>query len=121
MITSVPTSIASALIEGLNHDLPADGRALQALIPQKLIRFEDAVKETLRREDEVVDSADWGYDPEARARWRPGYGFTLSRPVANAQQPRPVRHCGMWCNKSVAKKAISTATHCGKSVPGWTI
>ena len=44
--------------------------ALQALIPQQLISFDDAVKETLRREDEVVDSADWGYDPEARARWR---------------------------------------------------
>lgn len=75
MITSVPTSIASALIQGLNHDLPADGKPLQALIPQPLQTFDDAVKETLRREDEVVDSADWGYDPEARARWRPGYGF----------------------------------------------
>ncbi|CNL06704.1 DUF2867 domain-containing protein [Yersinia aldovae] len=75
MVTSVPTPIASALIEGLNHDLPADGQPLQALIPQTLISFDDAVKETLRREDEVVDSADWGYDPEARARWRPGYGF----------------------------------------------
>ncbi|MGF2252073.1 DUF2867 domain-containing protein [Yersinia ruckeri] len=75
MITSVPTPIASALIQGLNHDLPADGRLLQALIPQHLTRFDDAVRETLRREDEVVDSADWGYDPEARARWRPGYGF----------------------------------------------
>ncbi|WP_025119350.1 MULTISPECIES: DUF2867 domain-containing protein [unclassified Serratia (in: enterobacteria)] len=75
MITSVPTSIASALIQGLNHDLPADGKPLQTLIPQPLQTFDDAVKETLRREDEVVDSADWGYDPEARARWRPGYGF----------------------------------------------
>jgi len=75
MITSVPTSIASALIQGLNHDLPADGKPLQALIPQPLQTFDEAVKETLRREDEVVDSADWGYDPEARARWRPGYGF----------------------------------------------
>lgn len=75
LVTSVPTSIASALIAGLNHDLPANGQALQALIPQQLISFDDAVKETLRREDEVVDSADWGYDPEARARWRPGYGF----------------------------------------------
>jgi uncharacterized protein YbjT (DUF2867 family) len=75
MITSVPTSIASALIQGLNHDLPADGKPLQALIPQTLQTFDEAVKETLRREDEVVDSADWGYDPEARARWRPGYGF----------------------------------------------
>ncbi|ATM74473.1 NAD(P)-dependent oxidoreductase [Serratia fonticola] len=75
MITSVQTSIASALIQGLNHDLPADGKPLQALIPQPLQTFDEAVKETLRREDEVVDSADWGYDPEARARWRPGYGF----------------------------------------------
>ncbi|MFW5385900.1 DUF2867 domain-containing protein [Yersinia sp. 2542 StPb PI] len=75
LVTSVPTPIASALIAGLNHDLPANGEALQALIPQQLISFDDAVKETLRREDEVVDSADWGYDPEARARWRPGYGF----------------------------------------------
>lgn len=75
MITSVPTSIASALIQGLNHDLPADGKPLQALIPQPLQTFDEAVKETLRREDEVVDSADWGYDPEARARWCPGYGF----------------------------------------------
>lgn len=75
MITSVPTSIASALIQGLNHDLPADGKPLQTLIPQPLQTFDDAVQETLRREDEVVDSADWGYDPEARARWRPGYGF----------------------------------------------
>ncbi len=75
MITSVPTSIASALIQGLNHDLPANGKPLQALIPQPLQTFDEAVKETLRREDEVIDSADWGYDPEARARWRPGYGF----------------------------------------------
>ncbi|AHG21927.1 hypothetical protein Z042_21670 [Chania multitudinisentens RB-25] len=75
MITSVPTSIASALIQGLNHDLPANGQPLQTLIPQTLQTFDEAVRETLRREDEVIDSADWGYDPEARARWRPGYGF----------------------------------------------
>jgi uncharacterized protein YbjT (DUF2867 family) len=75
LITSVPTTIVSALIEGLKHDLPADAQSLQTLIPQTLISFDDAVKETLRHEDKVVNSADWGYDPEARARWRPGYGF----------------------------------------------
>lgn len=75
MITSVPTSIASALIQGLNHDLPADGKPIQALIPQRLQTFDQAVTATLKREEDVVDSADWGYDPEARARWRPGYGF----------------------------------------------
>ncbi|VEI72315.1 DUF2867 domain-containing protein [Serratia rubidaea] len=75
LITSVPTPVARALIQGLKHDLPADGRPLQALIPQLLQSFDDAVTETLQREAEVTDSADWGYDPAARARWRPGYGF----------------------------------------------
>lgn len=75
MITSVPPSIAKALIQGLNHDLPANGQPLQTLIPQPLQTFDQAVTLTLRREEEVTDSADWGYAPEARARWRPGYGF----------------------------------------------
>lgn len=75
LITSVPTPIARALIQGLKHDLPADGKPLQALIPQRLHTFDQAVTATLQRELEVVDSADWGYDPAARARWRPGYGY----------------------------------------------
>ena len=66
---------ALALIQGLKHDLPADGKPLQALIPQRLHTFDQAVTATLQRELEVVDSADWGYDPAARARWRPGYGY----------------------------------------------
>ncbi|ELM3723920.1 DUF2867 domain-containing protein [Edwardsiella piscicida] len=75
LITSVPTSTARALIEGLKHDLPADDAAIARLIPQTLIGFDRALSETLAREREVIDSADWGYDPQARARWRPGYGF----------------------------------------------
>lgn len=67
LITSVPTPIARALIQGLKHDLPADGRPLQALIPQRLHTFDQAVTATLQRELEVVDSADWGYDPAARS------------------------------------------------------
>ncbi|WP_411703807.1 DUF2867 domain-containing protein [Edaphovirga cremea] len=75
MITSVPAPIAKALIQGLNHDLPSDGRALQALIPQKLLTFDEATRDTLEHEAQFVDSSEWGYDPQARARWRPGYGF----------------------------------------------
>lgn len=37
VITSVPPTIARALIQGLKHDLIADDRALRALIPQTLI------------------------------------------------------------------------------------
>lgn len=101
IITSVPPSIASALIQGLNHDLPADGTPLQTLIPQPLQSFEQAIIETLRHEDEVIDSADWGYDPQARARWRPGYGFypkqagyTLKTPASSAALWQVVQQLG---------------------------
>jgi len=75
MITSVPPEIARALIQGLKHDLLADDTALRALIPQKLIAFDDAVRETLKEEDKLVNSSDWGYDAQAFARWRPEYGY----------------------------------------------
>lgn len=75
VITSVPPSIAKELIQGLQHDLPADDKALRELIPQTLISFDDAVRTTLSQEANAVDNADWGYDPEVRKRWRPGYGF----------------------------------------------
>lgn len=76
LITSVPTTTARALIEGLKHDLPADAQSIQQLIPQKLIDYDTAVRNTLKREEETVtQSTHWGYDPEARSRWRPGYGF----------------------------------------------
>lgn len=74
-ITSVPPTIASALIQGLKHDLLADDRALRHLIPQNLIRFDDAVRKTLQEEEKLVNSGDWGYDPQAFSRWRPQYGY----------------------------------------------
>lgn len=75
MITTVPTTIAKALIEGLKHDLPANAEPLRALIHQELMSYEDAVLITMQKEQSAVNSADWGYDPQARARWRPGYAF----------------------------------------------
>ncbi|MGL4859698.1 MAG: DUF2867 domain-containing protein, partial [Enterobacteriaceae bacterium] len=75
LITSVPTTIAKALIEGLKYDLPADSKAIEQLIPQKLISCEEAIQQTLRQEQEFLDSPEWGYDPEVRTRWRPGYGY----------------------------------------------
>ncbi|KNC92830.1 SDR family oxidoreductase [Trabulsiella odontotermitis] len=75
VITSVPPTIAKALIQGLKHDLLADDAALRALIPQPLIRFDDAVRRTLKEEEKLVNSSDWGYDPQAFARWRPEYGY----------------------------------------------
>ncbi|EPT4465836.1 DUF2867 domain-containing protein [Klebsiella aerogenes] len=75
VITSVPPTIAKALIQGLKHDLIADDRSLRALIPQTLIPFDQAVRHTLKEEEQLVNSSDWGYDAQAFARWRPEYGY----------------------------------------------
>ena len=75
VITSVPPTTAKALIQGLKHDLLADDTELRALIPQKLIAFDDAVRSTLKEEEKLVNSSDWGYDAQAFARWRPEYGY----------------------------------------------
>ena len=75
VITSVPPTTAQALIQGLKHDLLADDTELRALIPQKLIAFDDAVRSTLKEEEKLVDSSEWGYDAQAFARWRPEYGY----------------------------------------------
>ncbi|MGU9865994.1 DUF2867 domain-containing protein [Kluyvera ascorbata] len=75
VITSVPPTIAKALIQGLKHDLLADDRTLRALIPQQLIPFDEAVRRTLKEEKKLANSSDWGYDAQAFARWRPEYGF----------------------------------------------
>ncbi|HKS33233.1 MAG TPA: DUF2867 domain-containing protein [Enterobacteriaceae bacterium] len=91
IITSVPPTTAKALIQGLKHDLLADDTALRALIPQTLTPFDDAVRKTLKEEEQLVNSSDWGYDPLAFARWRPEYGyfarqagFTVSTPASLA-------------------------------------
>lgn len=65
VITSVPPTTARALIQGLKHDLLADDTALRALIPQRLIAFDDAVRRTLKEEEKLVNSSDWGYDAQA--------------------------------------------------------
>lgn len=75
MITSVPPAIARALIQGLKHDLIANDAPLKALIPQRLLTFDAAVRQTLDEEQKLVDSPEWGYDPQAYARWRPEYGY----------------------------------------------
>ena len=75
LVTSVPTNIARALIGGLGHDLQANGNALQSLIPQRLLSYDEAVEESLGHESEVVRSDIWGFDPDALARWQSGFGY----------------------------------------------
>lgn len=44
LVTSVPTNIARALIEGLRHDFHAEDAELRRLVPQRLLGFRESVE-----------------------------------------------------------------------------
>lgn len=75
LITSVPPTLARALIQGLKHDLLADDHQLRQLIPQSLIPFDEAVRCALNDQYKLSDALNWGNDPQAINRWQPDYGF----------------------------------------------
>ncbi|WP_413111638.1 DUF2867 domain-containing protein [Thaumasiovibrio sp. DFM-14] len=75
IITSVPSNIASALVSGLRYHLPADDAEIRQRFPQPLLHYTDAVQTTLAKEDEVIRSEVWGFDPDALERWQPGYSY----------------------------------------------
>ncbi|NKI73076.1 SDR family oxidoreductase [Dickeya sp. CFBP 2040] len=75
LVTSVSSSTAKALVQGLRHDLPMDDSELRRLIPQRLLGFDEAVQATLDDEKAAAQHPDWGYDPDVQARWRADYAF----------------------------------------------
>jgi uncharacterized protein YbjT (DUF2867 family) len=50
LVTSVPTNVARALIEGLRHDFVADDAPARERVPQRLATFEEAVQATFAAE-----------------------------------------------------------------------
>jgi len=59
LVTAVPANIASALIGGLKHDLPADDAELRRLVPQKLLSFRESVAAALKAEQSHTVAARW--------------------------------------------------------------
>ena len=59
LITTVPASIARALIGGLKHDIPAADAPLRALVPQTLLGFDDAVRDAMQSEQAHTVAARW--------------------------------------------------------------
>ena len=76
LLTSVPTPLVKALIQGLKQDLPPDSDALRELLPQPLTSIDEAINQALAQEaNQVLNTPEWGNDPDAHRRWRSGYGF----------------------------------------------
>jgi uncharacterized protein YbjT (DUF2867 family) len=65
LVTAVPTNVARALIEGLEHDVLADDATLRALIPLELRRYRDAAQAAFAAERASAA-------PQASGRWRDG-------------------------------------------------
>lgn len=100
---------------GLKHDLIADDRALRALIPQTLIPFDQAVRRTLKEEEQLVNSSDWGYDAQAFARWRPEYGYYPKQ--AGCTVATQASRQALWqvVNQIGGEEGIFSAICCGKT------
>jgi uncharacterized protein YbjT (DUF2867 family) len=75
LVTSVPTNIARALIDGLTQDVIADDDRLAKLIPQALLDFESAAKEALTADRQHAVPARWVESATACETFRPDYGF----------------------------------------------
>lgn len=68
LVTAVPTNVARALIDGLEHDVLADDTALRVLLPRTLTTYRDAAKAAFEAERDafaVVEGMAPANPPEA--------------------------------------------------------
>jgi hypothetical protein len=57
LVTAVPTNVARALIEGLEHDVLADDAPIRALVPLQLHTYRQAAQAALERERGASEAA----------------------------------------------------------------
>ncbi len=82
LVTSVPTNIARALIDGLSQDVIARDRRLDGLIPQELLGVEDAARIALDADRRHDIPARWVEGAIACDDFRPEYGYYAKQATA---------------------------------------
>ena len=75
LVTSVPTNVARALIDGLSQDVVADDDRLAKLIPQELLGFDAAATESLEAERQHAIPVRWVESAITCDNFRPEYSF----------------------------------------------
>lgn len=85
LITSVPSRVAGALIQGLSHDLIADDAEIRRLIPQQLLTFRESAIAALEAEKTNTVETRWVEGSMACRDWNPNYGFYAMRAGDEAQ------------------------------------
>jgi uncharacterized protein YbjT (DUF2867 family) len=94
LVTSVPTNIGRALIDGLSQDVIAHDKRLQELIPQDLLDFRNSVREALDAERRHDVPARWVEGWIACQDFRPRYSFYAKR--ASAAADTTVERDELW-------------------------
>ena len=75
LVTTVPTNIARALIDGLSQDVIADDDRLNKLLPQKLLGFDAAAAEALEADQLHAVPVRWVESAYACQEFRPEYAY----------------------------------------------
>jgi uncharacterized protein YbjT (DUF2867 family) len=86
-VTSVPTSVARALVEGLEHDFVARDAELRALLPRRLLGLEESVRAAIEADRSHTAVARWVDGAIACRNYRPEYGFYAMRAGGTASGP----------------------------------
>jgi len=84
LVTSVPTNVARALIDGLTQDVIAEDDRLAALIPQELLSFDEAATEALEADGQHAVPARWVDNAIACRSFRPEYSFYAKQTEGSA-------------------------------------
>jgi uncharacterized protein YbjT (DUF2867 family) len=84
LVTSVPTNLARALIDGLSQDVVAKDQRLAELIPQELLDFDAAVAEALNAERQHAVPAHWVENAAAYEEFSPAYGYYAKQEQGSA-------------------------------------
>ena len=88
-VTSVPTPIARALIEGLKHDFSAHPEALRALVPQRLLGFRESVEAAFAAERNAQVQARWTEGAFNMRKGRLDYAYYAKRAGGSAVAEAP--------------------------------
>jgi uncharacterized protein YbjT (DUF2867 family) len=75
LVTSVPTNLARALIDGLSQDVVAQDQRIAALIPQELLGFDAAVTEALEADRQHALPAHWVESAVPCETFNPRYSY----------------------------------------------
>ncbi len=75
LVTSVPTNVARALIDGLSQDVIAKDNRIRDLIPQRLLSFDEAAAGALDADRQHAVPARWVEGSIACRSFHPAYGF----------------------------------------------